>query len=556
MPEPIRPDRSAAGHPAMSWVDLADALWLAAVVGLPDSGHLAPEPIREGPPPRPSDRAGPPDAEAAAVSTEFAGSEAGSDSAPAQSLSLETRSAAIATARPGGARGRSALPASRQISRALQPFKRRVPSRVELEPDEEATADRAAEGGFWLPQMRPAPARWLALTVVVDAGSSMAVWNPTVSAFLRLLRQHGSFRRCREYLLTAAPRGGGIRILTSTGRSACHPKELVDPSGGQIILVVTDGHDPLWRDQPVADVLRLWGSRGPLAIVNPYPQRYWHLTNLTPRPAQLRALRPVTANSDLGIRRPAASRNPFDTAADDGFPVPVLELSPRWIRWWSRLVASPTGQWQEAAVFRAGAANRPTAAGERDGSPKERVLRFRSGATPLAFQLATQLAAAPLDLPLARRIQSAMLPESSPHHLAEVLNSELVLREPGSGGPARPEFAAGVREVLLSGATRDDSAQVMRLVWRHYGDRLGAGGHEDPGGRDAGPRPRRAARLGDLSLAKIEATVLRALSGPYAAQCGPSRPVDRLDRDAGPARAGGRRRARGTGPGVGSGAGR
>jgi len=523
MPEPIRPDGSAAGHPAMSWVDLADALWLAAVIGLPDSGHLVPEPIREGPPRRPPDLAGPPDAEAA-VSTDFAGSEAEPGGAYPETLSPETRSAAIATARPGGTRSRSSLPASRQISRALQPFKRRVPSRAELEPDEEATADRAAEGGFWLPQMRPAPARWLALTVVVDTGPSMAVWNPTVSAFLRLLRQHGSFRRCREFLLTAAPTGTGIRILTSTGRSACHPKELVDPSGGQIILVVTDGHDRLWGQQPIADVLRLWGSRGPLAIVDPYPQRYWHRTNLSPRQAQLRAVRPVTANSDLGIRWPAAWRNPFDDAADAGFPVPVLELSPRWIRWWSQLVVSPTGQWQDATVFRAGAANRPSTAAEREGTPRERVFRFRSGATALAFQLATQLAAAPLDLPLARRIQSAMLPQSSPHHLAEVLNSDLVLREPENGSPARPEFAAGIREVLLSCATRDDSAQVMRIVSRHYGDRLARAGAltrviEAPGHVLDTPLD-----SGTLPLARIELTVLRALSGPYAVR------ADRLAR--------------------------
>ena len=526
MPEPIRPDGSAVGHPAMSWVSLADALWLAAVVGLPASGHLAPEPIREGPPPLPLDRIAPPDPEAGAVSTELAGSEAEAGGAPEEieALSLETRSAAIATARPGAGRSRSVLPASRQISRALQPFKRRVPSRIELEPDEEATADRAAEGGFWLPQMRPAPARWLALTVVVDTGPSMAVWNPTVSAFVRLLRQHGSFRRCREFLLTGAPAGPEVRILTSTGRRTCHPKELVDPSGGQIILVVTDGHDPLWQGQPIADVLRLWGSRGPLAIVNPYPQRYWHRTNLTPRRAQLRAVRPVTANSDLGVRWPAAWRNPFDTVTQDGFPVPVLELSPRWIRWWSQLVVSPSGQWQDATVFRAGAAGRPSAAAEREGTPRDRVFRFRSGATPLAFQLATQLAAAPLDLPLARRIQSAMLPESSPHHLAEVLSSDLVLRGPENGTPARPEFAAGVREVLLSCATRDDSAQVMRIVSRHYGDRLARAGAlarviEAPGhALDAPLDP------GTLPLARIELTVLRALSGPYAGR------ADRLAR--------------------------
>src|SRR5262249_57024161 len=99
-------------------------------------------------------------------------------------------------------------------------------------------------------------------------------------------------------------------------------------------------------------------------------------------------------------------------------------------------------------------------------SPTETVVRFRAAASPTAFRLATYLAAAPLELPLLRRIQQTLLPQSTPRHLAEVVTSDLV--RPVDGRVSSFEFADGVREALLACTTRDDSAKVIRAVATHH----------------------------------------------------------------------------------------
>jgi hypothetical protein len=529
MSEPVNPDDPAAGCPDLDWVDVADALWLAAVVGLTDPARAweRAEPSRVQPSVVGDDETADTDVPAVVFTP-------GESPMGARSWWTPTTQALHSPSMPvglaeldGDTHGQPALPGSRDIARALAPFKRRVQSLIANEIDEEATAERAADGGPWLPQMRPAPARWLALAVVTEASASMTVWEPMLGAFRRLLKQHGAFRRYRECVLSTVGEGeaAGIRILTGPRAGECHPAELVDPSGRQIIMVLTDGHSALWRGRPIADLMRLWGRTGPVAVVNPYPQRYWHRTNLCPHRAQIRVPRLVAANSELAVRQPQLWRDPFDEIAPSGFPVPVLELSPRWIRWWANLVTRPSGGWTDASLYFAGdipPTDQP--APEPPQSSRDLVLRFRTAATPLAFRLATHLAAAPLDLPLVRRIQGAMLPQSSPHHLAEVMTSDLVRCVPDHANPPRLDFAAGVREVLLSSSTRDDSAQVLRMVARHYGDRF-------PGGEamtlmiDApGQAPDQPITVETLPLARIELAVLRALSGPYAVR------ADRLAR--------------------------
>lgn len=513
---PSHPDRSA--HPNRSarlgWVELADAVWLTAIaMGVTGSAPTTASdvaPPDEPPDGRPGvqDRSGP-------ANPPSPSSRRLTDPPARQVLRPQVTTAAGVAGDGALDIAVPALPGSRNISRALRPFKRGVPSATETEPDEDATAERAADEGLWLPQSRPARTRWVALTLIIDGGPSVAVWRPTITAFRLLLERHGSFRDVREFVLTPAPDDSREPLIRGPGTGPRNPAELLDPSGRQIFLVVTDGLGELWRDLRTDRLLRLWGRSGPLAIVNPYPQGYWHRTRIAPRRSRLHAPRPVAPNDRLRVRYPDALHNPFDRPLDRlSMPVPVLELSPRWIRWWTGLVTDPHG-WVDGLVHRVDPSVPPpdpepaTAA-----SSAELVLRFRSSASPLAFRLATYLAAAPLDLPLLRKVQRVMLPDSAPFHLAEVVTSDLVRSADGTA--AALEFADGVREALLACATRDDSAQVVRAVAAHYHNRGPAAltltrAIEAP---DQTPDP--PVTRETLPMARIELAVLNALSGPYA----------------------------------------
>lgn len=505
-PEPAGTGLDAQGS---SWREIADAVWLAAMTHAVGGG-TATTPARGTAADRPPQHPGRLDV--ASPAAPVVGPPISRAGAPgASQRHRDPRYGVPEPDDPSDTMMAAALPGSRQIARALKPFKKRVLSTTETEPDEDATAEHAVDVGVWLPRYRPVPARWLALVLVVDESPSMAVWRPTASAFRLLLERHGSFRAVRTFFLSTPDEAGfppGARLRGPTG-GARDPAELLDPTGRQVFLVLTDGIGPLWTDPSADRLLRLWGSSGPLVLVNPFPQRHWRHGNLSPRRCLLRAPHPAVPNSALRVRYPDELANPFDEpVSEQSLAVPLIELSARWLRWWAGLVAESSG-WVDAVVHAVDPSTppplpQPTA----PGSAADLVIRFRASASPTAFRLATYLAAAPLELPLLHRIRRTLLPDSAPYHLAELITSDLVRPE----SHASFEFVDGVREALLACTTRDDSAKAVRAVAAHHRHVVALTRTiEAP---DRTPEP--SVTAATLPMARIELAVLNALSGPYA----------------------------------------
>jgi tetratricopeptide (TPR) repeat protein len=403
-----------------------------------------------------------------------------------------------------------ALPSGRRIARALNPFKHRVRSVTERELDEDATADWAADTGMWLPRYRSAQERWLGLTMVFDASASMTVWRPTLTALRLLLERHSGFRGVRTFQLAAD--GDGEPRVHSPNGGARSPAELFDPSGRQLFLVVTDGFSGMWRRPSVDALLRMWGHCGPLALVNPFPQRDWRLGNLVPRRCRLRGPHPAAATAELQVRFPGGAASLFDPPVEAGaLAVPLIELSPRWLGWWARLVTGPPA-WTEATVHVVDPSTPPQLDDLGDEPRPEAVVAGFRRTAPQAFRLATLLAAAPLELPLLHRLRPLLLPGSEIHHLAEVLAGPLV--RPANDDGTTFEFLAGVREALLSYASRDDSARVLRTIAAHRPGPAGTRLTRIVEAPHSAPDP----EVTDATVAmdRIELVVLDAMSGPYA----------------------------------------
>lgn len=508
------PDRSGhrPEHPQPDWSQIADAVWLAAVIATsgaepitePWSDPGADETVRDRPtaaltalpaggtplPAPPATPSGPPALREGLIDGQIELEE------PADSGLL------------------GALPAGRRMARVLNPLKRRVLSITESEPDEEATAEYAVDSGVWLPRYRPVQERWLGLVMIIDDSPSMAVWRPTVAAFRHLLERHGAFRSVRSVRLSGADDAATPRLRGPSG-GIRSPAELLDPTGRQIFMVITDGHGPLWREPDTDAMLRRWGSCGPLVLVNPFPQRRWRSGNLIPRRCQVLAPRPASPTAELLVRYPDELSNPFDPPVRAGaLAIPVIELSPRWLGWWAGLLTDPPS-WLHAVVHVVDPSIPPAPRDPGDEvEPAAAVRHFRRTSTPPAFRLATLLAAAPLELPLLHRLQRVLLPASEPHHLAEILTGDLVRR--ANDGGTLFEFNAGVREALLSCASRDDSARVLRTIAAQQPGRGGASIAVSQVIEAPETAPELQVTEATLAMARIELAVLNALSGPYA----------------------------------------
>ncbi|MEU5691821.1 SAV_2336 N-terminal domain-related protein [Actinosynnema sp. NPDC020468] len=425
--------------------DLADALWLASL-STKDGVRTPDPPVREDSPPAPA-----PPPPPLVVPPRRSDPPSPAPTTVPVHLPRHVGGGAVAGV-PTSVAGVRALRDPSALARALRPVKRRVPSPRLRVVDDRATADLIADTGLWLPVVRPVRERWLDLALVVDDSASMVVWRQSVRELRGVLEQLGAFRDVRQWRVTT----DGPPVLHGEARrsSARSVRELVDPTGRRVVLVVSDGLGAAWRDGGMTRLLTTWGKAGPVAVLQPLPLRLWRRTGLPVVPTSLRAPRPAAPNTDLA------------RATGTGVAVPVLELEPEWLGPWAALVGGST--WTDLAVAVA-----PTpATAEPPDSPEALLESFRRAASAGAYRLACLLSAVPLSLPVMRLVQHAELPDSRPAQLAEVFLGGLLRRVTPTDARVDPDeiqydFAPGVRDLLLDTVTRADALRLLTAVSRH-----------------------------------------------------------------------------------------
>ncbi|MFC8124999.1 SAV_2336 N-terminal domain-related protein [Streptomyces sp. NPDC057302] len=350
------------------------------------------------------------------------------------------------------------------IQRALRPLKQSVPDRRHPTLDEEATAARAARRPDvrpWAPVMVPGADRLLSLALVVDTGPSMTVWRPLVRELREAMQRTGAFRDVRLWQLKDL--GTRLGIRSSPDGPAVDPAALIDPTGRQVVLVLSDCSGPHWWEGRAGPALHRWARHGPTAILQPLPERLWRRTAAPAAPGRAIASRAGAPNTGLRFT-PHDGRTGRPAGA---VPVPVLELAPDWLADWAGLLTAAGDRHRDTAVTYVSA--RPSAhaaplPSEADLSIAERIMRFQSAASPTAADLAAHIALSVPALPVMRLIQQRVTPGSRPSDLAEVLLSGLL--EPVDPGAGLYGFVPGARGALIETLPRPESLAVAELLER------------------------------------------------------------------------------------------
>jgi formylglycine-generating enzyme required for sulfatase activity len=433
--------------------------------------------------------------------------------------------AAMHVRSPGG----SALPGELSISRSLRPLMRKIPSRSRFVLDEDATVQQIADADNWAPVYVPALSRWLDLVLLVDESPSMLIWQETVGELKQLLERQAAFRdvaiwgfRTEDGNDLLLHRGIGFGAWDQPVRS---PRELIDPRGQRLILLISDCVSPAWYDGRVARMAANWADKNMMAVIQVLPERLWRRTGLGRAiPVYLRGLMPGTANAKLETR---SSIRAFSKAVPDGLKLPVITLEPHSLKPWAMSVAGIGGLWIPGVVFpedSGGKDEKPAqqtdSAQKKIPTPEERLQFFRATASPQAWKLAGYLSAAPLSLPVMRLVQRVMLPESRQIHLAEFFLSGLTERLTPEDAPVHPDavqydFIGDIREQLLTTVYISESLGVLEKVSEFIGENIGKplDFHAllaDPAAADG-----IFIEEGMLPFANVAATVLQRLGGNY-----------------------------------------
>ncbi|MFI6651706.1 SAV_2336 N-terminal domain-related protein [Streptomyces sp. NPDC050529] len=377
------------------------------------------------------------------------------------------------------------LPAPLELARALRPLQRYHPASAPLRRalDETATAERSARaGGMIMPVFRGIRRGDAILQCVMDASSSMLVWDRMFHELQRIFAQLGAFRDVQLRYLHQGPDGGcAVSRSSDPAAGPLHSADrLSDPTGRRVTVVISDCAGPLWHSGRAHRLLHQLACQSPVAVLQPLPQRMWSRTRL---PVTFGFLSRGDGPAGAAQLKVAEDAGTGPAVHPGALAVPVLPPTADALGGWARLL-SGTGAARIAGAVGWVRADQPAAAAQRTGgslSSLQLVSRFRSVASPAAGQLAVHLAAAPLYLPVMQLVQRTMLPHSGPSELAEVLLSGLLTRADGGGGRGQwYAFEPGVQDALLGPLGRDEALLVLKHCSQYIEQRFGKGGPNFP----------------------------------------------------------------------------
>ncbi|WP_411770927.1 SAV_2336 N-terminal domain-related protein [Streptomyces gramineus] len=451
---------------------IADALWLAAAsattpaapgAGLPEpapseAAEVCPEPpsAPDADAPAPPHRAEDTDTAVLYERLPYA------PPAPGTSITV-----------PGG----RDLPRAMELRRALRPFKRRFPQGRRSELDLDATVRDYRRTGELTPVLGPSPEPWFELLLIVDASPTMAVWQNTNSEFATLLAGLGAFRRVRTWSL----RPGTDPVVTDHQDRRVAPGQAVSADGRRLVLVLSDCVAPGWRRPETWQLLRHWGTKGPVALLNPLPGRLWHRTGLDFPAIRVGQRRPALRNADLTFHVPLLLRTLPGAEDADWQALPTLTFSPHSLARWADtfMRGSPHGH-DAVLVPSTGIVPSPfpTPNAARYTGPDPTEMFLRTG-SPSAVRLAALCSPfRRLSLPLMHLVRQQLLPAACVGDLAELLTSPGVTVEAHEDGSPVIVFDDATRERLASRLSRRDAWRTYDALSRHIAARA-PGGVED-----------------------------------------------------------------------------
>nr|WP_202447597.1 SAV_2336 N-terminal domain-related protein [Streptomyces sp. SID5468] len=519
---------------------LADALWLARRIAPPPEPEAAPDrtdpatlapPEDAGTPPSAPAGAPPPDGRPAAGAGRIALRPLRPDeAAPAEETLVRIP---VATAFPG------LLPLERAL-RPLQRYRPRVPPR-RGPLDEAATAETSARSGHIVPVFTEARRREAMLLLVMDDSPSMVVWHQMLEELRVVFAQVGAFRDVAVHYLRARSDGGAGVAAGPGGADPLAPADrLRDPTGRTVTLLLSDCSGALWRRGAGQRLLHRFARTGPVAVLQPLPQRMWSRTLLPTESGVLRGADGPGGRLDFLPRRRSTRPRPPGALA-----VPVLAPTAVALGAWARAVSGTARASLDAAAAWVHADH--TGAEEPPRAPRtaeQLVGDFQAVASPAAQHLAVYLSAAPLAYPVMQLVQRAMVPQTGPTEMAEVLLSGLLVRHEGrraddgtdpayaDGGPWY-EFADGVQDVLLRRLGLGEASLVLKhcslYVERVFGRRArnfpaqvvgylsGEPGPAEPGRATTTPVPRQFAEVSQKVLRRFQPGGVATDARPRAA---------------------------------------
>jgi formylglycine-generating enzyme required for sulfatase activity len=377
-----------------------------------------------------------------------------------------------------------------KLFEAVLPLMQSVAAEQAAGLDEPATLDHYVQWRQLIPVWQPDQQYRFTLTLILDQGFSMTVWQPRLEHISERLGGFHGFKDVKVlhwfYGSNRSQRDEGpAAISTQQLEPALYgPLDDAAQSSGESVdrltVVITDCAGPQWWGTagaglgPAFAMLKRLGAAQPLVIWQVLPSWMWSRTALGKGKAT--TMRRSAAGADWPFQRAGSEMRQLTAAADAQHPLPVFELTEKGLRSWGTLLSgSPFIENfgfllpAEPRVVLPDSEIGARQAQQEDQDPLMPLRRFQHLASLDARRLMARFAAAPvLTLPVMRLIQAALLEDTGTAALAEVLLSGL-LRPLNRNQASNPEalqftFAEPIRAALLRQQSPNITLEVIEEV--------------------------------------------------------------------------------------------
>ncbi|MFM7407520.1 MAG: SAV_2336 N-terminal domain-related protein [Cuspidothrix sp.] len=430
----------------------------------------------------------------------------------------------------------SSLPYPRKIAKALRSLIQYIAYGKAVLLNEKATVELMAElNGICIPVLEQRTELKFDLLFVIDKSDSMIFWQRIIKELQQIFKHYGIFRNIQTFGIFKDNQGN-IYLKQGIGKKRYSPQQLIDPSGRRIIFIVSDCVSEIWRNDTAFNLLKIWGKHNIVAIVQMLPERMWLRTALSSGAmVQLKNSAYTVANSNLSIQEILIWD---DINFQQSIKVPVFSLTPDSIKTWSKMVIGKgtigAGGFAFADKFEQEKQQQTQTQDipQISLSNEDRVYQFRISSSPLARNLASLLASAPvINLPVVRLIQRNFLTPSEKivHVIAEVFLGGILKPTKEITPDTHPDnieyrfINEEIRDIFLQDSLRTTSLEIINKISEYIAKQLGKNRQEfyalltKPQDLEKLKNEKNIQNLNFEYFATITTKVLRRLGGDYRA---------------------------------------
>ena len=428
----------------------------------------------------------------------------------------------------------SSLPYPRKIAKALRSLIQYIAYGKAVLLNEKATVELMAElNGICIPILEPRRELKFDLLLVIDKSDSMIFWQRIIKELQKILKHYGIFRNIQIFGIFKDNQGK-IYLKQGIGEKRYSAQKLIDPTGRRIIFIVSDCVSEIWRNGTAFNLLKIWGKHNIVAIVQMLPERMWLRTALSSGAmVQLNSSAYTVANRNLSIKEILIWD---DINFHKSIKVPVFSLTQDSIKTWSKMVICKGTIGAGGFAFSPNLVQQQTQSEPQDISQislsnEERVYQFRMSSSPLARNLASLLASAPvINLPVVRLIQKNFLPQSEKivHVIAEVFLGGILKPTKVITPDTHPDYVEyrfiheDIRDIFLQDSLGMTSLKIINKISEYIAEKLGKNRQEfqallkNPQELEKLKNEKNLQNLNFNYFATITAKVLKRLGGDHA----------------------------------------